>query len=719
MAAGACSARQDRRHWHSGVVGAPSDDDPDDPGRQAGRRGALSSAEIAAAAVLAGVSLLLILIGYFFPHTSAATAFAAVPMAIVAYRHRQRAVVAATVAGCTVAFLIAGSGPVFTVGACGLIGGIAGHGRRRGWGWVGTVLAGAAFGPPLGAAADGLLTVFSQSRRLSLAQVVNTWRGAASVIRHLPLLDPLATFGTRVVDDAVRWWWLTVPVAVTASVAGAVLVAWVLTGPVAHRLEAVPLGDLLQGGEEAGPPAPVPITMEQARYCYRGATVEALRGISGRIEPATFTAILGPNGSGKSTLGRLLLGAAPTAGTVTRPGPAGLGLPGGAAVVLQRPETQILGVRVVDDLRWGLPPGSPLDVDGLLATVGLAGMGQRDTSTLSGGELQRLAVASALARRPALLVSDESTAMVDAEGRRQLVALLHRLPGEHGTAVVHITHRWEETEGADQVIALIRGRQVDPRSLGAGERAGPGSEVRVGASGSTNGSSSSHPRRASGGELVVAGVSHTWAEGTPWSQVALQAVDLVIGPGDGVLILGGNGSGKSTLAWVMAGLLQPTEGRCLLDGESVTSQVGRVGLSFQHARLQLLRPTVGSDVRHAGGVGRAEAEDALGQVGVDPVALASRPVDQLSGGQMRRVALAGILARRPRVIVLDEPLAGLDAMAQTALLTALSRLRRQEGVTVVMVSHDLAGTERVCDRVVQLDEGRVVDDRPLTMAAWR
>ncbi len=704
-------------------MGAQPDDDPGGGRPRLANRGRLGSPEVADAAVLAGASLLLILIGYFFPHTSAATAFAAVPMAIVAYRHRQRAVVAASVAGGTIAFLIAGSGPVFSVAACGLVGGIAGHARRQGWGWVRTLVTAAVVGPPLGAAADGLLALFAQSRRLSLAQVVNTWKGAAAVLRHLPLLHPVVTAATRVIDDAVRWWWLSVPVGVTGSVAGTVLVAWVVAGPVAHRLAAVPLGDLLQTEEAPGAPAPVPIRLEGAGYRYRGAGTAALQGVSARIEPSTFTAVVGPNGSGKSTLGRLLLGAAPTEGTITRPGPAGLGVPGGAAVVLQRPETQILGVRVVDDLRWGLPPGCPVDVDGLLETVGLAGMHQRDTSTLSGGELQRLAVASALARRPQLLVSDESTAMVDAEGRRRLVELLRRLPSEHGTAVVHITHRLEEAEGADQVIALVGGHQVDPRQLGDGTRGRPSDLAAwaVAAPRRSNGGPCRSRQRLpppSGGELVVTGVSHIWAEGTPWRQVALQDVNLQLGAGEGVLVLGGNGSGKSTLAWVMAGLLQPSQGECLLDGAPVTSRVGGVGLSFQHARLQLLRPTVVSDVRHAGGVGRAEAEQALREVGIDP-AMARRPVDELSGGQMRRVALAGILARRPRVIVLDEPLAGLDPGAQDALLEALSRLRRQYGVSVVMVSHDVGGTERCCDRVVRLEGGRVVEEGLLRVGAQR
>jgi energy-coupling factor transport system ATP-binding protein len=444
--------------------------------------------------------------------------------------------------------------------------------------------------------------------------------------------------------------------------------------------------------------APVPVGLHDVSYQYPGSEAYAVRDISLEVVPGELVALLGDNGSGKSTLARVLAGKHPTTGEVVRPGGAGLGRPEGTAMIMQHPETQILGVRVADDVVWGLRKDHHVDVDGLLRKVGLDGFGGRDTSTLSGGELQRLAVAAALARRPQLLISDESTAMVDEEGRSLLTELLRDLPTSDGMAVVHITHRHEEAAVADRRFRLAQGRLIDklpPPVAGNGQ-------VRA---------VHSHPAVSFHSEvLVLDSVSHTYAAGSPWAQPALQDVDLSIQPREGVLIVGGNGSGKSTLAWIMAGVLRPSRGECRLGGQPVHSRVGAVGLAFQHARLQLQRSTVRKDVIAAGAEDDAAADAALEAVGLDPAEVAERRVDELSGGQMRRIALAGILARRPSVLILDEPMAGLDEPGRHALLEVLIGLRQQHGLTVVVISHDLHGMERLCNRVVRLDQGRIVSD---------
>jgi energy-coupling factor transporter transmembrane protein EcfT/ABC-type Mn2+/Zn2+ transport system ATPase subunit len=157
----------------------------------------------------------------------------------------------------------------------------------------------------------------------------------------------------------------------------------------------------------------------------------------------------------------------------------------------------------------------------------------------------------------------------------------------------------------------------------------------------------------------------------------------------------------------MAGLTTPTAGTCLLDGRPLSEQVGVVALKFQAARLQLMRSRVGLEVASAGGFSpddHTRVTAALAVVGLD-AALAKRRIDQLSGGQMRRVVLAGLLARSPRVLILDEPLAGLDAASQRRLVNLLADRRRETGLTVVVISHDFAGLEELCPRILHLRDG--------------
>jgi energy-coupling factor transport system ATP-binding protein len=379
---------------------------------------------------------------------------------------------------------------------------------------------------------------------------------------------------------------------------------------------------------------------------------------------------------------------------VRRPGSAGLGAPHGTAIVFQRPELQVLGVRVRDDVGWGMPPSARVDVERLLDRVGLGEFADRETSTLSGGELQRLAVAAALARSPRLLISDESTAMVDAEGRAQLLALLRSLVTDEHITVVHVTHHRSESAVADRVVALDAGRVVDAP-------APPPPPVAVPAA--------VHRSRPGDPLLLLRGVGHVYARGTPWARRALTGVDLRIDRGEAVLVVGHNGSGKSTLAWILSGLLAPSEGEARLDGVPLYRVAGQVGMTFQHARLQLLRPTVGSEVMAASGASSFDAWRALSGVGFDGRTMGARRIDELSGGQARRVALAAALAARSRAIVLDEPFAGLDEEAR-ATLTALVRMRVERGLTLVCVSHDHDLPPGLVDREIELADGRVTYD---------
>ncbi|HEY2089626.1 MAG TPA: ATP-binding cassette domain-containing protein, partial [Mycobacterium sp.] len=491
--------------------------------------------------------------------------------------------------------------------------------------------------------------------------------------------------------EALRYWpWLIFANGVVSIVVVS-LIGWWALSRVLDRMRGIPDVHKLDAPLDTTPIGPVPVRLDEVRFRYPNTDHDALRPVNLEVKAGEHLAITGANGSGKTTLMLVLAGREPTSGTIERPGSVGLGRLGGTAVVMQHPESQVLGTRVADDVVWGLPPGTTTDVAQLLREVGLESHAERDTGSLSGGELQRLAVAAALAREPAMLIADEVTSMVDQEGREALLGVLSGLKQRHRTALVHITHYHNEAESADSTINLSE----------SGENTSMVETIPVPVA-------TPATRHESGPAILeVTGVSHEYNSGTPWAKAALRDVNFAVHQGDGLLIHGGNGSGKSTLAWILAGLTVPTTGSCLLDGRPSHEQVGAVALSFQAARLQLMRSRVDLEVASAAGFSPKDQDrvaTALAVVGLDS-ALAKRPIDQLSGGQMRRVVLAGLLARSPRALILDEPLAGLDAVTQSGLVRLIEELRREQGLTVVVISHDFAGLEDLCPRTLDLRDG--------------
>jgi len=263
-------------------------------------------------------------------------------------------------------------------------------------------------------------------------------------------------------------------------------------------------------------------------------------------------------------------------------------------------------------------------------------------------------------------------------------------------AVVHITHRRSETAAADRVIAFETGR------------VGPTPAPTIAAPDPPP----TKPHRRGDPLFVLREVGHVYSRRTPWAHRALTDVDLRIDRGEALLVVGHNGSGKSTLAWILAGLLEPSEGEARLEGRQLSRVVGQVGVAFQHARLQLLRPTVTAEVSAASGATQLVVSRSLTDVGFDPRDIGPRRVDELSGGQARRVVVAGALARRPRALVLDEPFAGLDDRARSELTAALTRLRDTQDMTLVCVSHDRDLPAALVDREVELTGGRITYDGP-------
>jgi energy-coupling factor transport system ATP-binding protein len=688
-------------------------------------RGALLPSELAEAAVLGDLALVLEVLGWLVPLVGAAfQGMAVVPFAALASRQRARTAVVAMIATSSVSFLIGGIGIVVQTAIAGTLGLAVGTAYRRRWNPAAAVLiATVTTGIPLALVSVAAEALSPGLRRLAFAQIQILWRDVRRVLR-LGGLKSLASRGDTTIHWVIVHWWLTVPVFEFVAVLLAAGLCARYLWPLLVRLEndqppaieVVPWqrpGDAARLGTDGAKahtdPAPVPVELDGVSYQYPGSFAWAVAEVSLSVQPGSFIAVVGPNGSGKSTLVRLIAGRlSPTLGNVRRAGEPGFGLLGGTSMIFQRPESQVLGVRARDDVVWGLPPAPRPDVAGLLARVGLAGFEDRETAGLSGGELQRLAIAACLAREPKLLISDEATAMIDGPGRAEVVALLESLVSA-GITVVHVTHREAEAAKADETILMFGGRLAPPSRPVAPRRAAA-SRARLGAARTET--RTNLPRWAGPQErslLRVRELGYAYAQGTPWTHRALEGVDLDLRRGEGLVVTGDNGSGKSTLAWILAGLLVPTEGEVLLEGQRIVAGTGVVGISFQHARLQLIRPTVLADVAYGADKDRATA--ALRSVGLDPMNMGPRRVDELSGGEQRRVALAGLLVRDPVLLVLDEPYAGLDDEARAGLAAILAQLRDGRGMATVVVSHDLDNAELLGDRLVVLEAGRVAGER--------
>lgn len=645
--------------------------------------------EIAESAALGDLVAVVCVLTRLVPVGPLAQVVAAFPLAVLALRRPGRAGGLGVLTAGVVALLVGGLGPAGAAMSAGLFGWLVGVGARRGWGTARTAVTGVVtVAIPAGVVGVAALAVFRGYRTLVLEQLGNAWSGAARLARGAGIPDFLVAVGDLVVRAAIEWWWVALPVSVAVStLVGLAITSLLLARPLRSVRRLLPLdraGRLPAGGD--GPVAPLPVRLRNVPLPWG-------RPLDLDLEAGRFVAVTGANGSGKSTLGRVLAGQAPSGGSVQRPGDAGLGRVGGTGMIFQHPESQVLGVRAGDDLRWGLPPGYPVPVEELLGRVGLAGHGETETATFSGGQLQRLAVAALLARRPAVVISDESTAMLDPEGRDQVTALLRSLAhgmgrgvmadgGPAGIAVVHITH--QRVDGADDVVALTGAHGEAP----AGQGWGP-------------------PRPAAGGELRLRGVDVVHDPGTPWRRPVLAGVDLTIPAGSTVLVTGPNGAGKTSLAWVLAGLRRPTRGTATLDGAPLRNGRGQVLLAVQHARPALLRPTVGEEVADAAGVGPHTADATLAALGLDPQLYRDRAIEELSGGEQRRVLLAGLLGAGPRALVLDEPLAGLDATAAGAVHDALAAARAA-GITLVVTTHDPAPLIDLADATVRVADGAVV-----------
>ena len=224
--------------------------------------------------------------------------------------------------------------------------------------------------------------------------------------------------------------------------------------------------------------------------------------------------------------------------------------------------------------------------------------------------------------------------------------------------------------------------------------------------------------------IVIEHLNYVYMQGGPYETKALDDVSLTIHDGEFVGLIGHTGSGKSTLVQHLNGLILPTSGKITVDGMDLAEKGTdrrairrRVGLVFQYPENQLFEETVEKDIAFGPkNLGLDEAEidrrvrTAMRRVALDYDALAQRSVFELSGGQMRRVAIAGVLAMEPQTLVLDEPCAGLDPKGREEILGLISDLHRESGATIVMVSHSMDDVAALAERVIVMNHGKVALD---------
>ena len=512
------------------------------------------------------------------------------------------------------------------------------------------------------------------------------------------------------------------------------------------------------------------IRAEQVRFQYKKrdvdgnviATEEILKGIDLTIKKGEFIALLGRNGSGKTTFSKQLNAILrPSEGTVTvdemgtKDADKLYEIRQRVGMVFQNPDNQMVAANVEEEVAFG-PENLGMESDTIVARVKQAleqvRMWKRRKTApnhLSGGQKQRIAIAGILAMYPDYIVLDEPTAMLDPKGRKEVMEALQRLNQEQEMTVILITHDMEEAALASRIILLADGQVRfdgtpedffgrDALLVEMGMEAPLSYRVRkiVECKECENtekktGHLTDIPKDQA--LLSLQHVSYIYSPGTAYEKVALDDVSLSLGKGEIVGLAGHTGSGKSTMIQLLNGLLKPTRGMVTFEGKDIHAKGysgnylrSRVGVVFQYPEHQIICDTVWEDVAFGPkrqGLSEAECQtriqEALAFVGLPEKYYEANPL-QLSGGQKRRVAIAGVLAMQPEYIILDEPAAGLDAEGKREIFDRIRRMSREQGIGVLLISHSMEELAEYADRMIVLDDGKkILDGSPVQVFAER
>lgn len=500
--------------------------------------------------------------------------------------------------------------------------------------------------------------------------------------------------------------------------------------------------------------AEVPVRLDHVTLRYGDSL--ALDDVTLEVCRGERVCVLGANGSGKSTLASVICGLlAPDEGDVELAGHAVCtgGVPDLAAyrdarrqlgLVFQNPDDQIVTSVVADDVAFGPENlGVPraqiaTRVARELRRVAMEKYAHADPSRLSGGQRQRVCIAGALAMEPAVLVLDEPSSLLDVRGRAAIMRVMGRLAAA-GATLVHVTHFMDEALAADRVIVMQHGHvalEGTPDEVFATKNAQVIEALGLEMPFEARLAAALRADAADGGAIAAPGAPSDEKPAAPAPAAeppAILARDLGFsyGPGaqalDGVslevpvrattAIVGQTGSGKSTLLRLLCGLETADAGSLTVCGINAATKRGRrqvrraVGYVMQHPERQLFAQTVAEDVAFGPrnqGLSAAEVERRVAHA-LDLVGLADRrdaSPFELSGGQQRLAAIAGVLAMEPELLVLDEPTAGLDPRGRARLRALMADLAAH-GVTLLQVTHSMEDAARA-DHVVVLDQSHVL-----------
>lgn len=479
----------------------------------------------------------------------------------------------------------------------------------------------------------------------------------------------------------------------------------------------------------------------------------ALHALDLVLNQGQMLAVIGESGSGKSLLAQTLTGLLPEdvkveQGRILFAGHALLELSQTQwrrlrgreiGLVLQEAATaldpiQRIGAQMGEALRihgHGSPAQRLQRVLELLDYVGLptpSALARAYPFQLSGGQRQRVLIAQALACSPRLLIADEPTSALDAGSRVHILQLLQRIRRDTGMAVLLISHDLGVVQAhADQVLVLRQGIVVEQGPVGQVLGA-PRADYTRQLLAAQQLRARAPQVLSDAPELLQANALHKrYASGPPWRRRHVDALvnaSLSLQRGEAIAIVGHSGSGKSTLARTLVRLLQVDCGALRLHGHDITHlREARLRPLRRHLQMVFQDPVASLNPRHsigrtllagplAHGVSRIEAEsrirDLLAWVGLTESALTRLP-QAFSGGQLQRICIVRALAMQPDVLIADECVSALDALVQVQILDLLAQLQHRLGLALVFISHDLRAASRLCERILVMQHGRIVE----------